>query len=117
MRAPGKIVVDEFYVHLSSLDEVQNEKVIFALHRIKDSLPSCGELEPNVAKINLRSGRVSLLVYRDFFEAPFPELTAAWIYQPNALSPSSFRRYDETPNPPILHRKELLVAARPQVCV
>jgi len=27
MRAPGKIVVDEFYVHLSSLDEVRNEKV------------------------------------------------------------------------------------------
>jgi DNA phosphorothioation-associated putative methyltransferase len=111
MTAPGKIVVDEFYVHLSALLEVKNEEVVRAVQRVATGLPRAGELEPNIAKINLRSGRVSLLAYPDFFDDPFPALAAAWVYQPGSTSPSSFRRYDDTLNPPILHRKERLISA------
>ena len=111
MKSPGKLVVDEFYVHLSSIHEVQNEEVVTAVQRIATSLPRSGDLEPNIAKVNLRSGRVSLLAYPDFFDDPFPALAAAWVYQPGATSPSSFRRYDDTLNPPILHRKERLISA------
>ncbi len=111
MKAPGKLVVDEFYVHLSSIPEVLNEEVVHAVQRVATALPRTGDLEPNIAKVNLRSGRVSLLAYPDFFDDPFPALAAAWVYQPGATSPSSFRRYDDTLNPPILHRKERLVSA------
>ncbi len=112
MKSPGKLVVDEFYVHLSSIHEVQNEEVVTAVQRVATGLPRSGDLEPNIAKVNLRSGRVSLLAYPEFFDDPFPALAAAWVYQPGATSPSSFRRYDDTLNPPILHRKERLISAR-----
>ncbi len=52
---------------------------------------------------------MSLLAYPDFFDAPFPELVAAWIFAPGSDQPTSFRRYDDSLNPPILHRKELLL--------
>jgi len=63
MKSPGKLVVDEFYVHLSSILEVQNEEVVQAVQRVATDLPRTGDLEPNIAKVNLRSGRVSLLAY------------------------------------------------------
>lgn len=109
MRAPGKIVVDEFYVHLSALEEVQNTGVVTAVRRIITALPVIEDLEANVAKVNLRSGRVSLLAYPDFFNDPFPELAAGWVYPPGASNPT-LRRYDDSLNPPILHRKERLVS-------
>lgn len=109
MRPPGKIVVDEFYVHLSALEAVENADVRAAVQRVLADPPFSGDLNPNVAKVNLRSGRVSLLSYPDFDAVPFPELAASWSYPPGATSPT-LRRYDESLNPPILHRKERLVA-------
>jgi DNA phosphorothioation-associated putative methyltransferase len=110
MKSPGKLVVDEFYVHLSSIHEVQNQEVVRAVQRVATVLPRAGDFEPNIAKVNLQTGRVSLLAYPDFFNDPFPALAAAWVYQPGATAPSSFRRYDDTLNPPILHRKERLIS-------
>lgn len=110
MRSPGKRVVDEFYVHLSSIEEVQNEEVVRTVLRVTTSLPLTGAIQPNVAKVNLRNGRVSLLAYPGFFDDSFPELAASWVFEPGATSPSSFRRYDDTLNPPILHRKERLIS-------
>lgn len=109
MRPPGKIVVDEFYVHLSAVEEVQNRDVVAALQRVLAQPPASDGLRPNVAKVNLRSGRVSLLAYPGFDSDPFPELVASWIYLPGATSPT-LRRYDESLNPPILHRKERMVS-------
>ena len=54
MKSPGKLVVDEFYVHLSSIHEVQNEEVVTAVQRVATGLPRSGDLEPNIAKVNLR---------------------------------------------------------------
>jgi DNA phosphorothioation-associated putative methyltransferase len=108
MRPPGKIVVDEFYVHLSALEEVESRDVKASVQRALEKLPLSCDVTPNVAKVNLRSGRVSLLAYPDFESAPFPELAAALIYPPGALAPT-IRRYDDSLNPPILHRKERLV--------
>ena len=108
MRPPGKIVVDEFYVHLSAIEEVQNPDVAAALRHVLARPPATDGLCPNVAKVNLRSGRVSLLAYPGFESDPFPELVASWIYLPGATSPT-LRRYDDSLNPPILHRKERMV--------
>ena len=111
MKPPGKRVFDEFYIHLSALEQIEDHD---ARERIKQAflaLPASVEERPNVAKLNLRSGRVSLLAYPDFFESPFPSLSAAWTFPPGADVPTSFRIYRDTLNPPILHRKELLVGA------
>lgn len=109
MREPGKTVVDEFYIHLSAVEHIQNASARLAIARAVAGLPPQGEAAPNVGKYNLRTGRVSLLAYPDFFDAPFPELVAAWIFAPGSDQPTSFRRYDDSLNPPILHRKELLL--------
>jgi hypothetical protein len=98
MKAPGKLVVDEFYVHLSALSEVQNSDVVTAVRRLDGLLPRSEAPQPNVAKVNLRTWRVSLLAYPAFFDEPFPELAAAWTFQPGATAPSSFRLglFDDT---------------------
>lgn len=57
---------------------------------------------------NKWGGRIALLDYPDFFEAPFPALARSWNVDP-ATGKVSFRDYRESPNPPILHRKELLL--------
>jgi DNA phosphorothioation-associated putative methyltransferase len=109
MRPPGKIVVDEFYVHFSAIEEVQNSDVVAALRRVLAEPPAADGLRPNVAKVNLRSGRVSLLAYPGFDTDPFPELVASWVYPLGGSSPT-LRRYDDSLNPPILHRKERMVS-------
>ena len=111
MRPTGKTVVDEFYIHLSAVEHAQNDSARLSIKRALARLPAQGEMRPNVAKYNLRTGRVSLLAYPDFFDTPFPQLVAAWIFPADSDKPISFRRYDDSLNPPILHRKELLLPA------
>lgn len=111
MKEPGKTVVDEFYIHLSALESVQNFDARLAIERAIGGMSPEGQFAPNVGKYNLRTGRVSLLAYPDFFESPFPELVAAWSFAPGSDRPTSVRRYDDSLNPPILHRKELLLPA------
>lgn len=64
---------------------------------------------PNVFKINSKTDRLSLLSYSDFDEAAFPELAASWTFGPGSIDSPSFRSYSSSLNPPILHRKELLL--------
>jgi len=112
---PGKTVADEFYIHLSALDQVDHPEARLAMERAVQRMPTSPDEPPNVAKFNLRTGRVSLLAYPDFFAAPFPALSAAWIFPSGAQTPVSFRCYGNSLNPPILHRKELLLpSSHPQ---
>jgi len=64
--------------------------------------------EVNVLRIGLnnQTKNFSLLAYRDFFTAPFPELIWSQRYSISKL-PGPIRR--EPKNPAILHRKELLL--------
>ncbi len=105
----GKRIFDDLYVHLSALDLLDD------LER-RDRVNSCiALLSPeqresiNVAKINLRNARVSLLEYQDFDESAFPELSNSWSFDRDLAREPTFRTYSSTLNPPILHRKELLV--------
>lgn len=111
MAKIGKRVVDELYVHLSGLnhldDSEQQRRIADAVHRLSKSSGHA----PNVAKLNLRTGRLSLLAYREFDEEPFPELSASWIFAQGSTGTPSYRTYSDSLNPPILHRKELLVPA------
>jgi len=64
---------------------------------------------PCVAKLNLRTGRLSLLAYQEFDNDPFPVLAASWAFAPGSVGTPTYRVYTDALNPPILHRKELLV--------
>jgi DNA phosphorothioation-associated putative methyltransferase len=72
-------------------------------------VPESKYASPNVAKMNARTGKLSLLAYPGFEQEPFPELQAAWTFAPGELKSPTFRHYQDSLNPPILHRKELLV--------
>lgn len=110
MTDVGKRVADEYYIHLSAVEMISDPAIRQAIERAVKGLPRQTSLAPNVAKINLRTGRLSLLSYPDFFHSPFPALAATWVYPPGAVEPASHRTYTDSLNPPILHRKELLVS-------
>lgn len=106
----GKRVVDDLYVHLSALDQLEDMEHRRKIEDALSQLAAPSGTVPSVAKLNLRTGRLSLLTYLDFDDAPFPELAASWSFAPHSSSPPTYRTYTGSLNPPILHRKELLVA-------
>ncbi|MEI8304081.1 MAG: DNA phosphorothioation-associated putative methyltransferase [Burkholderiales bacterium] len=109
MSTIGKRVGDELYVHLSSIRHVANPEHRCRIESAVRLVPDSHQTAPNVAKINVRTGKLSLLAYSEFEHAPFPELQAAWTFAPGELRVPSYRHYRDSLNPPILHRKELLV--------
>jgi len=111
----GKRVVDDFYIHLDWIDGSLSSEHRATVEMARQQLGQSPNRFANVAKINLRTGLVSLLHYPEFESNPFPELAASWTFRDGADRPPHERRYDSTLNPPLLHRKELLVgAAHPQ---
>ena len=99
----GKHVGPFSYYHLSLVRSVPTvEERLDAIHpSIPDDRPSF-----NVVKLNDRN-RVSFLLYEDF-ATPFPALLAALSCD---LSSDTVRHtdYSSRRNPPILHRRELLL--------
>ena len=55
-------------------------------------------------------GHVALLHYADFFDDPYPMLRESWRFEPST-GEVGYRTYADSLNPPILHRKELLLPA------
>ena len=62
----------------------------------------------NVVRIETARRRVAFLDYPSFFDEPFPVLRASHLMDLNTGRLRT-RRYDEAGNPPVLHRKELLL--------
>lgn len=108
MNSVGKKVFDDYYVHVSALRHVDSEEYKKRVFEAISLLPEVDAAKVNVVKINARFERVSLLVYSDFDSNPFPVLSGSWLIESNVGTPR-FRTYSESLNPPILHRKELLV--------
>ncbi len=108
MTSIGKKIFDDLYLHVSAIetvrDEVHQALISAAFKRIPQEKASL----INVVKLNLRSGKISLLEYEPFDESPFPALLGSWVIDPTSDSPT-YRTYRTSLNPPILHRKELLV--------
>lgn len=102
----GKRILDEVYVHASALGACT--LLPDWLKGVFEQAPYLDDLRPNVLKFNVASQRYSLLLYPNFETDPFPALAASWSYSTGSASPT-LRRYDGSLNPPILHRKELLV--------
>jgi DNA phosphorothioation-associated putative methyltransferase len=105
----GKRVLDDLYIHTDYLhkfleDPSYQELVQTALAAMEEEdLKLC-----NVVKINLHRNRLSFLQYLNFEQDPFPTLNGSWVFDPSKQK-FSIRSYSSSLNPPILHRKELLV--------
>lgn len=103
----GKFVGGFLYLHTSSLgllpntwQKIVNDGANLAGLRLGDDF--------NVVKLGNEKDDLSLLNYRDFFDDPFPSLARSWRVS-IARSSVVYRTYEESRNPPILHRKELLL--------
>jgi len=100
----GKLLADDLYVHRSAVDAlpVRLRILVFAATRI------VGDVGWDVAKIRLDGKVISFLEYPDFDTVAHPALRrAVRVYLPR--SDFAVRDYADTGNPPILHRKELLL--------
>jgi len=109
-HAVGKKVNEDLYVHLSALDDLEEAAHRLRIEQAIRALPSAESgLHPCVAKLNVRTNRLSLLAYVDFDEDPFPKLAVSWVFAQGEQAAPTYRSYLDSLNPPILHRKELLV--------
>ncbi|WOB11323.1 DNA phosphorothioation-associated putative methyltransferase [Piscinibacter gummiphilus] len=109
----GKRVGDEIYVHRSSVRDLADASLHPAIEQALERLDERAREAVNVVKINTRSQRVGLLSYPDFEEDPFPALAFSWSPPKNGSGELVMRSYIDSLNPPILHRKELLVSEHP----
>ncbi|HNW79418.1 MAG TPA: DNA phosphorothioation-associated putative methyltransferase, partial [Candidatus Competibacteraceae bacterium] len=64
----------------------------------------------NLIRMDADGRQIALLHYPDFFDEPFPALRESWLVHLDSQL-VSYRSYADSLNPPILHRKELLLAA------
>lgn len=99
----GKRVGGALYVHRSALDRLPPERATL----IDAAAGHVTQGNWNVAKIDLADGRaVSFLEYEDFADSAFPALRES--HRVNLETGAvTVRRHGK--NPPILHRKELLL--------
>lgn len=109
MNQVGKRIGEDLYVHLSAVVRLPDEEHRRRIAEELTLLPPEGGRAVNVAKINVRSGRISLLEYPQFDEQPFPALARSWSRRASGGSEIVCRSYQDSFNPPVLHRKELLV--------
>ncbi|CAB3736491.1 hypothetical protein LMG24238_06235 [Paraburkholderia sediminicola] len=104
----GKVVASDAYFHVSLLARLPD-----TLRRSIDEGISLTSLTAgsdfNVIRIGLSMANMSLLDYPRFFDEAFPVLKRSWSVDLDQKK-CRFRSYESSINPPILHRKELLIA-------
>ena len=105
-KAVGKKVGQATYLHRSAIDHLEwgaKEKLSLALQRVPK------DFQWSVLKIAGQNDPIfSFLDYQDFSAVAFPELRASLLVK-LAEDDVKLRKYSDA-NPPILHRKELLLA-------
>ena len=109
MAGIGKEVGDNVYVHLTTVAGLGEAGQVL-VSRALALLPPDVRERPNVVKVSQRRQRVSLLEYTEFEDEPFPSLKSSWSLANFDASALDFRSYEQSANPPILHRKELLMS-------
>lgn len=103
----GKQVKGKWYFHIATLEALAphlRERIRLAAAQA--SLTP--EADFNVIKYDEAGKRLSLLYYERFFDNPFPALQRSCVVD-LVSGRSKQLRYDLSDNPPILHRKELLL--------
>ncbi len=103
----GKSVAQRLYVHVASLSETHGGReetltraeALACVRRGKDF---------NVVRFDPSESQIALLHYPGIVEDPFPMLRESWRVD-IATGQVAHRTYVDSLNPPILHRKELLL--------
>ncbi|WP_353260324.1 DNA phosphorothioation-associated putative methyltransferase, partial [Prochlorothrix hollandica] len=102
----GKRLPDALYLHRSALSHL--DPILQAVAAAAQTyLPQ--DFEPTLIKFQFRQPRLSWLLYPDFDDDPHPALHLS-VQVDFSSGTVQQRSYHQTPNPPILHRKETLVA-------
>ena len=103
----GKKVLNHVYWHYSLTPEqdvyVQNK--ITLAEELANLV--AGE-DYNVVKFDVNSDALSLMLYPNFFDDPFPALAKSWRIN-LTIRQFQLRHYLRSTNPPILHRKEQFI--------
>ena len=103
--AVGKLTSSALYVHESALASLSPVLRVYE----GCARTHVGSVEgANVIKLYRRESRVSYLAYPDFDTDPHPVLSQSTTTRLRSLE-IRVRRYEQSANPPILHRKELFV--------
>ncbi len=103
----GKAVGEHLYLHTSALSLLPQawQGVIATAALIPNLKP---DEHFNVIKLHRSGEELSLLHYPEFFDDAFPALARSW--RINAITKAViYRSYEDSRNPPILHRKELML--------
>ena len=108
----GKKVFDDIYVHANSFSELCKSVNNPFAEEISSYLATNNSTTFNVVKVNFKKLNFSLLNYSNFENDAFPELLEHWTYTSGVEGAPLYRSYKTSLNPPILHRKELLVDAK-----
>jgi len=98
----GKLLPDDLYIHRDTLNHLE------PLLRIYEGCGRAylGEVEgANIIKIHRRTGKISYLVYPEFETDPHPALLRCVKLNLRNRQIECYD-YSQSPNPPILHRKE-----------
>jgi DNA phosphorothioation-associated putative methyltransferase len=105
---PLKSVAGHYYVHADAVASLPPDTL--ARRAAAESLAQIARNERfNVVRFDRSSDEISLLNYPGFFADAFPALHESW-HVDLATSRVSYRTYRDSLTPPILHRKELLLA-------
>ncbi len=104
---PGKTIGPRTYLHIDAacaLDAVWTDRWR-AAERIAGLQRGA---HYNLIRLDAEGPTLALLHYSEFFDEPFPTLRESWLVDLERQT-VSYRTYADSLNPPILHRKELLL--------
>jgi DNA phosphorothioation-associated putative methyltransferase len=103
----GKQIGQRLYIHAEWTREL-DQSLSDLVSRATGLLGARRDATFNVLRIDPRLEEVAFLQYPQLGFEPFPALTGSWrVHVPSALV--THRRYEESLNPPILHRTELIL--------
>lgn len=104
----GKFVHFSRYLHIEAFHSLNTSEIEVIENAEKLAQVSKGE-DYNVVRISENKESISFLYYPNFFDQPFPILNTSWRVELTGTQQVRKRSYTDSLNPPILHRKELLL--------
>ncbi len=105
----GKTVAGRRYLHVDLLGQME-PLLVEQVAAARAVLEGVAAARFNVVRVDSDGKAVAFLHYPGFFDEPFPALLESWLVE-TASGRISYRTYADSLNPPILHRKELLLPA------
>lgn len=105
----GKVVAGRYYVHLELLGQVSTE-LQELVGKARTLIADKPDIDFNVIRLDPQAAEVGFLSYPEFFDTAFPPLRESWKIRTDT-GHVVYRTYERSLNPPILHRKELLLPA------